>query len=81
MKLMVADISSSTTFRIVRICKASSDDEGESSIESDESSGRVDSHAEDNSQILWTVIQLHDYPYQSGRGFLSGTMALNFQER
>lgn len=48
-KLMVADISASTAFHIVRIRKASSDDEGGSSIESDESSGREDSHAEDNS--------------------------------
>ena len=38
-KLMVADISISTAFRIVCIRKASSDDEDESSIQSDKSSG------------------------------------------
>ena len=39
-KLMVAEIPTSTAFRIVRIRKASSDNEDESSIESDESSGK-----------------------------------------
>ena len=48
-KLMVADISMSTAFRIVRIRKASSDNQEESGDESDEKSDKEDSHMEDDS--------------------------------